>query len=119
MPTTLATLIYNGHCSRCLAFARWARNWSQGRLTTTPFDEPGAMDLHPRLSYARVTSAPQIVLANGYLCQGAEAVAWVIGSRPGFGFVTVLYHLPLFRQLGWILYQLFKARPKRCDVCPH
>jgi predicted DCC family thiol-disulfide oxidoreductase YuxK len=119
MPSTpLATLIYNGHCPRCAAFARWCLRWGQGRLQALSYDEPGAMDLHPKLSYARALSVPQVILANGYLCQGAEAVAWAIGSRPGFSFITVLYHLPLFRQLGQLLYWIFQARPKPCDACP-
>jgi predicted DCC family thiol-disulfide oxidoreductase YuxK len=119
MPATpLTTLIYNGHCPYCTSFARWSERWGQGRLRALSYDEPGAMDLHRDLSLARAHSAPQVILANGYLCQGVEAVAWVIGTRPGFTFITVLYHLPLFRQAAWLLYWLFKARPKRCDVCP-
>src|SRR5262245_22094666 len=109
-----ATLIYDPHCGRCERFARWARDWSRGRLETLDYEAPGAMELHPKLSYSRVRQAPQLILANGYLCQGAEAVAWALSLRPGFGFVSVFFHLPLFRQLGFLLYWIFKARPKPC-----
>ena len=83
-----------------------------------PFDAPGAMDLHSDLSFTRAQSAPQIVLANGYLGQGAEAAAWVLGSRLGLGFVPLLYRAPLFKQLGQLAYWALKARQPRCESCP-
>lgn len=114
----IATLIYDDLCPRCDAFAHWGRRWSQGRLRIVSLDEPGAMDLHRDLSFARATAAPQLVLANGYLCEGAEAAAWVVGSRRGFAFIPVLARAPLLKQVAQGLYWLFKARPKGCAACP-
>lgn len=116
--TPLATLIYDGLCPKCRAFARWGQAWGQGRLKALSYDEPGALDLHTDLSFARAISAPQVVLANGYLCEGAEAVAWVLGSRAGFGFVPVLYRFPILKQAAQLLYWALKARPKGCESCP-
>jgi predicted DCC family thiol-disulfide oxidoreductase YuxK len=114
----IATLIYDGLCPRCSAFARWGGRWSQGRLRTLALDQPGAMDLHRDLSFARATAAPQVVLANGYLCQGAEAAAWVLGSRRGFAFIPILYRAPLLKQGAQLCYWAFKARPQACEACP-
>jgi hypothetical protein len=114
----LATLIYDPHCGRCARFAQWCRHWSQEQLAIAGYDEPGVMDSHPKLSFPQVQKAPHLILANGYLCRGAEAVAFALSLRPGFGFIAVLFHLPLFRQLGWLLYWIFKARPKACENCP-
>jgi predicted DCC family thiol-disulfide oxidoreductase YuxK len=114
----IATLIYDGLCPRCSAFARWGFRWSRGRLRILGLDEPGAMDLHPDLSFARASAAPQLVLANGYLCEGAEAAAWVLGSRRGLSFIPLAYRFPILRQLGQFLYFCFKARPRPCPSCP-
>ncbi len=114
----MAALIYDGYCPRCVAFARWGGRWSRGRLDVLSFEAPGAMQLHPDLSYARAQSAPQMVLDDGRLTQGAEAVAWVLGSRPGFGFIPVLYQAPGFKQAARLLYWAFKARSKPCAACP-
>jgi hypothetical protein len=86
-------------------------------LLTLPYDAPGAMDLHPNLSLQRALRAVQLVLKSGHLCEGAEAVAFTLAMRPGFGFVVVLYHLPLFRQLAQLLYFIFKNRPRTCETC--
>lgn len=114
----IGTLIYDGLCPRCTAFARWGQRWSQGRLAVTPLDAPGALELHTDLSYSKALAAPQVVLANGYLCEGAEAAAWVLGSRKGFYFVPLLCRFPVLKQAAQFFYWCFKARPKPCPTCP-
>ena len=112
------TLIYDGQCLKCLSFAQWLNTWCQGHVRIVSMDEPGAMDLHLNLSYARAVRAPQLILPNGYLCQGAEAVAWALSLRPGFAWLAVVFHLPLFRQLSHLAYWLLRAKPRDCPTCP-
>jgi predicted DCC family thiol-disulfide oxidoreductase YuxK len=114
----MATLIYDGQCPRCTSFARWGQRWSQGRLRVLPLDAPGALDIHTDLSFSKALAAPQVVLSNGYLCEGAEAAAWVVGSRRGFGFVPLCYRFPLAKPFGQLLYWALKAPHKECPTCP-
>jgi predicted DCC family thiol-disulfide oxidoreductase YuxK len=114
----IATLIYDGQCPRCTSFARWGQRWSQGRLKAVPLDAPGALDLHSDLSFSKAMGAPQVVLANGYLCEGAEAAAWVVGSRKGFAFIPLGARLPILKQAAQFLYGCLKAPARDCPTCP-
>jgi predicted DCC family thiol-disulfide oxidoreductase YuxK len=113
-----ATLLYDGLCPFCLRSARRLQAFSgPERLTILPLDAPGAMELHPGLNYSRALTAVQLILENGYLCQGAEAAFNALGLRPGFGFLKILYYLPLFRQIADLIYFFVSKRRRRCESC--
>jgi acetyl esterase len=113
-----STLIYDGQCPFCVRSARRLQAFAgQSRLAIVPLDAPGAMELHSRLSYARALAAVQLVLENGYLCEGAEAAFNALGLRPGFGFLKLLYYVPLFRQAADFAYRVIAARRRRCPAC--
>ncbi len=102
----------------CTRLARGLRAWAgPGRLEIIPLDAPGALDLHRDLSFARALKAVQLLRANGYLCQGAEAGANALGLRPGFGWLPFVYYLPLLRQLCDLVYFLVSRGRRRCASC--
>lgn len=110
------SFIYAPNCPRCRRVADFLARWTGGRLRCLPYSSD-ALGLHPDLSFVRASKAPQLVLANGYLCEGAEALANALALRPGFKFLSFLYYLPPFKQAGQALYWLFKARPAGCEAC--
>lgn len=99
-----------------MAFARFLRRWTGGRVDCLALDSPGAADLHPDLSFAKLLRAAHLVLPNGYLAAGAEAGALALGQRPGWGWFFQLYYLPLVKQLCRILYRLIQIG-RRCPSC--
>lgn len=88
-----------------------------GRLKIVPLDAPGAMELHQDLSHARALAALQLLLENGYLCQGAEAAFNAVALRPGWGALKLIYYLPLLRQLSDFAYRLAAKNRRRCETC--
>ena len=111
------TFIYSPACPRCIRLAVWLKGRSDGLLSILPYTDPGAMALHPNLNYTRATRAPQLILNNGRLCEGAEAVAEAIALRPGWAWVSAAYAFPLFTPLGHLLYWLLRAKETHCAEC--
>ena len=115
-----ATLIFDGQCRFCTRSARRLQAFAGAkRLQIVAMDAPGAMDLHQDLSYTKALKAVQLILKNGYLCEGAEAAFTALSLRPGFGFLRVLYQLPLIKQLSKAAYWVFARGRKRCVACDH
>lgn len=116
--TMPATLIYDGQCRFCVRAARRLQFWAgRGRLEIVPLDAPGAMELHPDLSYSKALAAVQLVLPEGRLCQGAEAGLRAMSLRPGFAWLAFLYYLPLIRQACDLCYRLIARGRRRCAAC--
>jgi predicted DCC family thiol-disulfide oxidoreductase YuxK len=88
------------------------------RLRSLPYDSPGAMDLHPELDLARVQRSVQLILENGYLCEGAEAACNALALMPGLRALKFLYYLPFCRQLADFSYFLIARQRKNCPHCP-
>jgi predicted DCC family thiol-disulfide oxidoreductase YuxK len=102
---------------------RWARRLQDfcgpEALSILALDEPGAMDLHRDLDYARALRAVQLVLGNGRLCQGAEAGFQALSLRPGLSFLKFLYYLPGIRQAADLCYRYVSRNRNRCPACEH
>jgi predicted DCC family thiol-disulfide oxidoreductase YuxK len=115
-----ATLIYDGQCPLC---RRWASRLQafagESRLSLAALDDPGAMELHRDLSYAKALKAVQLVLENGRLCDGAEAGFQAIALRPGWGFLAWFYYLPPLRQIFDLIYRYISRNRNRCPSCEH
>jgi predicted DCC family thiol-disulfide oxidoreductase YuxK len=113
-----ATLIYDDQCPMCRRWARRLRSFTGSRaLAIVAMDDPGAMDLHRDLSYARALKAVQLVLDDGRLCEGAEAAFQAASLRPGFGFLKFPYYLPLLRPLFDLSYRFIARNRNRCPAC--
>jgi predicted DCC family thiol-disulfide oxidoreductase YuxK len=113
-----ATLIYDGQCGFCKKSARLLQELAgPERLAIVSLDAPSAMDLHPDLSFSKALEAPQLVLENGYLCQGAEAAFNAAGLRPSLGFLKYLYYFPVIRQFSDFAYKIVSQKRNRCESC--
>ena len=113
-----ATLVYDGQCPFCTRSARRMQAIvGEIRLKIVPLDAPGAMELHRDLSFERAIRAVQLVLENGYLCEGAEAACNALALRPGLGLLKILYYLPLIRQSLDFAYKVVARNRMRCEAC--
>jgi predicted DCC family thiol-disulfide oxidoreductase YuxK len=113
-----AILIYDGLCPFCARSARRMRDFvGAGRLDIVALEAPGAMELHRDLSHARALGAVQLLLENGYLCEGAEAAFNALALRPGLGVLKFAYYLPGLRQLADFAYKVVARNRRRCRDC--
>lgn len=76
------------------------------------------MELHPALDLARVQRSVQLILENGYLCEGAEAASHALALQPCLRPLKFLYYLPLFRQFANFCYVRITRQRKNCPHCP-
>jgi len=103
-PPGHAVLLYDGHCRVCGGAAREFRKWVGGTgLQLRSFREDGALAAFPGLTLARCEEAMQLVLADGRVVQGAEAIVRALGGHP-LGRLLSLYYVPGLRQLADVLY---------------
>lgn len=106
-------LIYDGDCGFCLKSAQLAQQWSNGRITITPWQN--IPDTLQDLGLTAADGMEQVwfVDENGRLTGGAEAVNAVLRlvwwARP----FTYLYYLPLMPQLQGKLYRWVAANRTR------
>jgi predicted DCC family thiol-disulfide oxidoreductase YuxK len=108
-----ATLIYDGECRFCIAGEKRLRRFVGWRLKSVPYQQAGALGLHPELSPEKVRTRMYLVVGD-QLFGGAEAVAQSFALRP-LGKIALIYYVaPLRRVLdklyAWIAshrYQIF------------
>jgi predicted DCC family thiol-disulfide oxidoreductase YuxK len=113
-----ATLIYDSGCAFCTRTAHRMQAWAGSqRLAILAYDAPGAMDLHPDLSFQRSLESVQLVRTDGRLSQGAEAAVWAIGLRPGFGWLPWVQAFSGIRQISEMTYRFIARRRRRCPEC--
>ncbi len=100
-------LLYDGECRFCIASSR--------RLAAMA--RPGTIeriDLHDHAALRRHPCAPQnpdagtirLVMPDGRVAVGAEAIALALGTRPLWRLVTWVYRLPGVRQLADAAYRV-------------
>lgn len=99
-------LLYDGECRFCIA----------GSTRLAAMARPGLIervDLRDRALLARYPSIPsdvdysalRLVMPNGRMSSGAEAIALALGSRPVWKLITWLYWVPGIRQVTDALYR--------------
>jgi predicted DCC family thiol-disulfide oxidoreductase YuxK len=108
IPTTrvTATLIYDAECSMCRASAMWLmrRAMSQGRLEILPCRSGERRRRFPQVSEETCLTAMQLVLADGCVLSGADAVPELLRRIRGWGWVAGVFALPGVRPLGRRVY---------------
>ena len=120
-----ATLIYDGECRFCLAGEKRLRRFVGWRLKSVPYQQAGALDLHPELSPEKVRTRMYLVVGE-QIFGGAEAVAQSFALRP-VGKIALIYYFPPLRRVldtlyAWIAshrYQIFGRVIGGCEsgVC--
>jgi predicted DCC family thiol-disulfide oxidoreductase YuxK len=105
-----AVVLYDGACRFCVASSARLLRWAKpGALVREDFRAPGVLDRFPGVTAKACERAMQLVLPDGRVFAGAEAIARALVTRPVLGLPARLYFVPGLRQLADFLYR-FVAR---------
>jgi predicted DCC family thiol-disulfide oxidoreductase YuxK len=101
-----ATLIYDAECTMCRASALWLmrRALSSGRLEILPCRSRVRAERFAQVSEAACMTAMQLVLPDGRVLSGADAVPELLRRIRGWGWVAAVFALPGVRPLSRRLY---------------
>ena len=118
----MATLIYDAECAMCRKSALWLmrRAYSSGELEILPCRSPVRHERFPQVSEEACLTAMQLVLPDGRILSGADAVPELLRRIRGWGWVAGLFALPPARPLargiyGWVARNRMKIS---CAVGP-
>jgi predicted DCC family thiol-disulfide oxidoreductase YuxK len=91
-----AVLIYDGECAMCRASALWLMRLalSSGRLEILPCRSTPRRARFPRLSDEACMTAMQLVLSDGRVLTGADAVPELLRRIRGLGWLATVFALP-------------------------
>ena len=84
-----ALLIYDGDCGFCLGWVNRWRPMTKDQVDYAPFQEVAAQ--FPQISQERFTASIQLILPDGRILQGAEAVFHLLAYAPGYRWPLWLY----------------------------
>jgi predicted DCC family thiol-disulfide oxidoreductase YuxK len=102
----VATLIYDAECAMCRASALWLmrRALSAGRLEIVPCRSSVRRAQFPQVAEETCLTAMQLVLPDGRILSGADAVPELLRRIRGWGWVAGVFALPGVRPLGRRVY---------------
>ena len=102
----VATLIYDGECAMCRASALWLMRLALSRkqLEILPCRSPVRATRFPHISEDACTTAMQLVLADGRVLAGADAVPELLRRIRGLGWLASVFALPVMRPLARRVY---------------
>jgi predicted DCC family thiol-disulfide oxidoreductase YuxK len=102
----VATLVYDGECAMCRASALWLmrRALSSGRLEILPCRSGVRVARFPHVSEEACLGAMQLVLADGRVLAGADAVPELLRRIRGWGWVAGVFAWPGVRPLARRVY---------------
>ena len=110
-----ATLVFDGSCGFCRDTVRWVARWDRaGRVALLPFQE-SARVAELGLAPPAVAAALHLVLPDGRVFVGADAVAELLTLLPGLGWATALFGIPGVRPAARRVYA-WVARRRHCLV---
>lgn len=101
-----ATLIYDGECSLCRASALFLmrRALSNGTLEILPCASGVRRTRFPRITEEACLTAMQLVLPDGRVLAGADAVPELLRRIRGWGWVAAVFALPGVRPVARRVY---------------
>lgn len=112
-PPGKTVVLYDGHCRFCSAqmknLVRLAR---PGAIEPASFQEPGALDPYPGITYAACMEAMQLVTSDGRIYSAFEAAVRAVATRP-LGKIAYAYYLPGLRILFDTAYAILAANRYR------
>ena len=116
-PVATAVLIYDGECAMCRASALWLMRLalSGGALEILPCRSEPRRARFPQVSDAACTTAMQLVLPDGRVLGGADAVPELLRLLPGKRWLAAWFQIPGALPLARRLYAWIAAR-RRCLV---
>lgn len=106
MGQALATLIYDAECSMCRASALWLmrRALSGGALEILPCRSADRRERFPQVSEEACLTAMQLVLPDGRVLAGADAVPELLHRIRGWGWLAAAFALPGVRPVARRVY---------------
>ncbi len=126
---TTATLIYDGECGLCQKAARWVNFQARpGEIETLPCQSEERKQRFPNMDEAKCLEAMQLVLSNGDVYSGEQALPPLFKRMRGWRWMAGVFSLPLVNRVSPPLYRaianhrhnlsgLFKLGPGKhgCD----
>jgi predicted DCC family thiol-disulfide oxidoreductase YuxK len=105
----VATLVYDADCAMCRASALWLmrRAMAAGELEILPCRSGPRRARFPQITEARCMRAMQLVLPDGRVLEGADAVPELLRRIPHWGWAASFMAVPGMRSVarrayGWI-----------------
>jgi predicted DCC family thiol-disulfide oxidoreductase YuxK len=101
-----AVLIYDAECAMCRASALWLMRLAhaRGALEILPCRSPVRLARFPGISEAACMTAMQLVLPDGRVVAGADAVPELLRRIRGVGWLATVFALPGVRPLARRVY---------------
>ena len=101
-----AVLIYDGDCAMCRASAMWImrRALSRGALEILPCRSDVRRARYPAITDATCLTAMQLVLPDGRVLAGGDAVPELLRRVRGWGWVAALFSMPGARPIARRVY---------------
>lgn len=88
-------VLYDGHCKFCrMGMKRLLALARRGAIEPVDFQEPGALDPFPGLSFDACMKQMHLVTPAGKVYGGFEAAIRALATRPLLGRLAFLYYLP-------------------------
>jgi predicted DCC family thiol-disulfide oxidoreductase YuxK len=102
------TVLYDGDCRFCTRSAHGIQHrFGRDRVALANFQAPGVLEAHPGVTHAAAMKKMHVVLPDGRVVAGAEAVARLAAAHVRFvGWLAWLYYVPGLRQLADLAYAL-------------
>jgi predicted DCC family thiol-disulfide oxidoreductase YuxK len=102
----MATLIYDAECSMCRGSALWLmrRALSGGALEILPCRSGVRRERFPQVTEEACLTAMQLVLPDGRVLSGADAVPELLRRIRGWGWVAGVFALPGIRPIARRIY---------------
>ena len=100
-------LIYDGQCRFCeRGSSRLVAMSRPGAIERIDRHDAAALARHEHLPLSTDSGAIHLVMPDGRMASGAEAVARALGTRPLWRLVVWLYWVPVVRQICDAAYRL-------------
>ncbi|HEV8472912.1 MAG TPA: DUF393 domain-containing protein [Methylomirabilota bacterium] len=102
----VATLVYDGECAMCRASALWLmrRAMAGGALEILPCRSTPRRARFPQITDEQCMAAMQLVLPDGRVLAGADAVPELFRRIPHWGWVPAFFALPGVRPVARRVY---------------
>jgi predicted DCC family thiol-disulfide oxidoreductase YuxK len=98
-------VLYDGLCRFCTGSAKkLARLAGKRRIETVSFQDEGVLERFPDIGYDALMKRMHVVMPDGRVFAGAEAVTRVIAALPIVGALAFGYYVPGIRQLANVAY---------------
>jgi predicted DCC family thiol-disulfide oxidoreductase YuxK len=109
-----AVIIYDGKCPVCTGTVEWIRaNEISGSFEMVPCQSEERSMLHPVVNRAECMKAMHLVLPDGAVLVGEQALPYILARIKGYRFAAPILKLPGAAGVSRIAYRWFADRRYR------